>query len=202
MRVPVEIPSGGTPSRDSWVGPWTHPSHGSEEGTLMYTKQNYIDSVAHETNVIKHIYSKATPAQADYRPAEGIRSNLELAQYLAYSAIVPTKCLLDGDWSTAGDLLEESSTMKWEEFPARMDAQLEAVKKMMADVPDGDLLSREAPMPWGVNVPLGAGLIDSTVKFMSSYRLQFFNNVKISAPADAPGKKMGTANAWLGVDQP
>ncbi len=163
----------------------------------MFTKEDFLNSIAHEVHVCKHIFSKASPSQADYRPAEGIRSNLELMQYLSCSASLPTEALIKGDWSMASKAMEESSTMKWEEFPARMDAQLESVRSMIAAVPDEEFMTREAALPWGASVKLGAGLVDTSLKFMSAYRLQFFQNVKVSGAKD-----MNTANAWLGVDKP
>ena len=163
----------------------------------MLTKEDFLASIEHETKILKHVFSKADPAKADDRPAEGIRSTLELMQYLTFCGSVPVQAFLEGNWSAAAQASEEASSMKFEEFPARLDAQVEKIRGMLAEIPAEEFMTREVPMPWGVDVKLGAGLVDSSLKFLAAYRLQFFNRVKLSGATE-----MSTMNAWLGMDKP
>ena len=163
----------------------------------MISKQQFLDSVAHEVKVCKHLYSKLTPGQMDYKPGENMRTTLELLRYLTFCGAGPTRALVQDDWSPITRYQEEASSMNAEEFGERMDAQLTEIQELLAGVPEADLKSREASLPWGVREPLGASLVNLPLKFLASYRLQLFNYAKASG-----AKQLSTYDAWLGMDKP
>ena len=163
----------------------------------MLTKDDFFASIDHETKVLKHIFSKADPSKKDERPAEGIRSTFELMQYLTFCGWIPAQAFLTGDWSAAAQASEEASSMSFEEFPARLDAQADKLRSLLADISHDDFMNRDVTMPWGVTQKLGAALVDSSLKFVAAYRLQFFNRVKLSGASE-----MSTMDAWLGMEKP
>ncbi|MEE8143630.1 MAG: hypothetical protein V3T77_11060 [Planctomycetota bacterium] len=163
----------------------------------MISKQQFLDSVAHEVKVCKHIHSKLTPGQLDYKPGENTRTTLELLRYLTFCGAGPTRALVQDDWSPISRYQEAASSMSAEEFPEKMEAQLKEIHELLADVSEEDLQTREAPLPWGVREPLGASLVNLPLKFLASYRLQLFSYVKASGAT-----QLSTYDAWLGMDKP
>ena len=71
----------------------------------MYTKNDFLESVGHEIRVCQHLHSKLDPKKLDYQPGEGMRTTLELLQYLSWCAAGPTDALIH-DWSVIGKYQE------------------------------------------------------------------------------------------------
>ena len=65
----------------------------------MLTKEQFMQSVRHETAICKHLYGKIPEGALDYRPTEGQRSLSELLQYLTSTGTAPMKGLIANDWS-------------------------------------------------------------------------------------------------------
>src|SRR5205814_980033 len=55
----------------------------------MMTKEEFLDSCAHETRVIRHLAGKILPGGLDWKPTPVQRTTLELLRYLTSCAIVP-----------------------------------------------------------------------------------------------------------------
>jgi len=163
----------------------------------MYTAQQFLDSIAHETRVCQHLATKVDPQQLDYRPVEGSRSTIELMRYLTWCVEAPVEALLNKDWSKVSQYAESTNEMTLEQFSEAMDQQLAKTKEWIGGISEEEFMSRSALMPWGAEVPLGAALVDTTLKFISAYRLQLFQCIKVCGATE-----LGTANAWLGVDAP
>lgn len=162
----------------------------------MMSKNELIASLTRETEVCKHLHSKMSADQADYRLGEGMRNNLELLQYLTFCAEGPAHAMISGDWSGIMQYQERASQVTFESFPSAMDSQLEATKSMISDLSDEDL-ARESVLPWGDTITVGAGLIDMSLKFLTAYKLQLFCHLKANGQTE-----LGTMNAWLGMDAP
>ena len=160
----------------------------------MLTKAHFLESLAHETSILKHLHGKLTPAQADFRPRDNMRTLLDLLRYLARCATTATHGVLRG-WNV-GHLLEEASSMEFEEFPAWLDRQTREVADLLAEIPDEDFLTRRAQVPWKEEMPLGRALVETTLKFTTGYRMQLFLYAKET------GLEIGTANCWAGMDVP
>ncbi|MGE3167108.1 MAG: hypothetical protein AB7O52_19555 [Planctomycetota bacterium] len=162
----------------------------------MYTKHDFIRAVAHETKICQHLHGKLSEAALSYRPAAGARSTLELLQYLTYCASGPVEALVKGDWSLIAGLREEANTLTLAEFPARMETQRSRVSRVVEGLTESDL-GRPAQLPWGVTTTLGAGLVDTALRFLSAYRLQLFNNIKACGHPE-----LSTHDAWRGQSAP
>ena len=55
----------------------------------MISRQQFLDSVSREINIIKHLYTKIPAGTLDFRPSEKQRSTMELLRYLAASGGQP-----------------------------------------------------------------------------------------------------------------
>ena len=162
----------------------------------MYTTQDFLDALAHETHILKHLHGKLSSRDMEYQIGEEMRTTLELMRYLSFCAVAPTDALVHSDWSKIGPYREEASTMPAEEFPARLDSQLEKTRELVAGLSESDL-QREAQLPWPATMLLGKSLVNLPQTFISTYRLQLFTHVKACGHPE-----LSTHNAWLGIDKP
>ena len=160
----------------------------------MMTSDEFLQSVANETRILKHLHSKAQ--NLEYSPGENMRNTLELMRYLSFCGSGPTEALIKNDWSGISTHQERGSTMEPNEFPARLDEQEARIRELVGALSNDDL-QKEVSLPWGASMRLGSALIDLPLKFMASYRLQLFDHVKA-----AGAKDLSTFNAWLGMDKP
>lgn len=163
----------------------------------MLTKEQFLASAATEIKICKHLYSKLTPEQLAYSPGEGMRSTLDTLRYLTYCGVVPASAVLRGDWEIAGKTAAATADMSAEEFPQRMDRQLQELTDLLGAVDDDELQSREVVLPWGATGLLGPVLVDTSLKFLTAYRMQLFLLAKASG-----SNALNTMNCWLGMDPP
>ena len=162
---------------------------------LMINQDQFIGSIAHNTQVITHLMSKITPDELDYRPGENMRTMLELLQYLTVCGIGPARSLIEGSWDVAQGLVAAANELKFGEIQPALENQLEDMTSLIKGVSQEDLETKQIEYPWGGSEPLGAALVNTAYTFMSAYRLQLFTYVKASGQKD-----LNTMNAWLGQD--
>jgi hypothetical protein len=163
----------------------------------MITREQLLDSMRHETRVIKHLATKLPAGRLDWRPTPKQRSTLELMQYLTYCGTIGVKAMIHGNWDHAEALESGGNAVTPETFAAAMDAQMAELEREIRAIPEKDLLDRAATMPWGAPTKLGLSLIDCGIKPLTAYRMQLFLYAKESGNAD-----IGPANCWVGVDAP
>lgn len=160
----------------------------------MLTRDQFVDAMAHECKVAKHLFSKIPEGGMDYCPTPGQRSMLELLQYLSICGEASLKSMLAGNWDVYGDVSARSKEMKAEDFPAAMDLQIQEIREAMSTVSEKDLLERETVYVTKETMPLGLGLLKSYA-WLVAYRMQLFLYAK-----QAGASELSTVNAWLGMD--
>lgn len=166
----------------------------------MISKEQFLESLAHESNICKHLHGKLKqlpPEALEFRFSEKQRSTLELLQYLAHCAIVPMRAILANDWSNIQDAVAKSKETTFESFHADLDRQLEECGAALAGIGEEEFRTRTGALPMGMSKPLGLALIEFPLKFMAAYRLQLFLHLKAAGLTE-----LGTANCWMGVDMP
>ncbi len=161
----------------------------------MITKKQLIASFEHECSIIKHLASKLSPEQLSFAPAPGMRDTLHLLRYLAACGVGPLKGAVTGDWSLMNAHFAESKNIEPSQFAAAMDREAAEIREALADIPDGEFLTRQVSFPWGVSDTLGMGLVNGPLKFLTAYRMQLFLYAKMSGCKD-----LNTGNCWAGVD--
>lgn len=162
----------------------------------MFTPEDFLDTIALETRICKHLNDKLTGDQLTYRPAEGMRSTLELLHYLTYCAILPAHAIVEDDWAAARERATAAKSVTAATFAEHMDRQLDEVRSLVSGLSEQDL-GREVTLPWGVTAPLGRALVDTALRFLTAYRMQLFVYAKASGDGN-----LATSNCWLGVDPP
>ena len=163
----------------------------------MFTKQQFLDSIQHETRVCQHLFSKLNDRPLDFRPTPGQRSTLELLQYLTICCQVPIQALLTGDWNQARADIEKIKSLSVDQFNEAMDRQCQNVQSLLASISEDDLLHKEALLPMGRTSILGAALVNFPLKFIAAYRMQLFLYLKLMG-----AHELVTSNCWFGMDKP
>lgn len=160
---------------------------------MIITKQQLIDSLVFECNVLKHLGSKVRPDLLDYRPREGMRSTLELLQYTSHLAKGSLRGIILGNWDSE-KRQAEAKKVTLENFSQAMDAQIDEIRSILSEASDEDLQNKEIQFPWGGSTLVGIGIINSALKFLTAYKMQLFLYLKIN------GIPLATPNLWRGAD--
>ena len=125
----------------------------------MYSKEQLTNSLVHECNVCKHLFTKLSGEGYEYRPTPGQRSSVELLRYLAVIGIASITGFAESNWEAWRPFAAEVENMTAEEFPAAMDRQIERIRGVMAGLTDEQLATQEAKLPNGTVTNLGAAII-------------------------------------------
>ena len=163
----------------------------------MITKDQLLASMQMETNIIKHLAAKIPADKMDWRPTPGQRSNLELLQYLTMAAILAAENLVTDSWDHAEAMSAAAESVTPESFAAAMDAQMEKLSMLFADIEVASALETDRTLPWGAPIKQGQGFVDMVLKCLVAYRMQLFLYAKQSGCSE-----IGSANCWVGVDMP
>ncbi|HRH47204.1 MAG TPA: hypothetical protein PLP23_00555 [Panacibacter sp.] len=165
----------------------------------MY-KEHLLNNIEKEMNVCRRLYTKIPPGQMDYKPGEGVRTTLELLQYLSIAGtLMPDYWLQENDTDFGafyGSKIAASKTITHEQFLNAMDEQLIIIKNLFGHLSEDDLLQKEVTYPWsGAKAPLGEAMIATSVKWLAAYKLQLFLYIKLCG-----NKQLATADAWMLTD--
>jgi len=160
----------------------------------MITKQQLLDSMRHETQVIRHLAAQVRESRLDWRPTPAQRSILELLRYMTHMALVPALYCVRGDWTHAEGLAEEAQSVTHETFGAAMERQLVRIEEALDGLDEDAAATKPAAMPWGAPTTQGAGLMDMVLKTYVAYRMQLFLYAKQSGCAD-----LGPFDCWAGA---
>ena len=161
----------------------------------MY-KQHLLNSIEKEINICRRLYTRIPPGQMNFRPKEGVRSTLELLQYLG--CIGSTMLIYwlkkdETDFNTFfGATTTTATAMPHEQFLTVMDEQISTIKDLFNQITEEDLFYKEITYPWGSKASLGEGIIATSIKWLAAYKLQLFLFIKLSGD-----QKLTTADAWV-----
>ena len=162
----------------------------------MY-KQQLLNNIEKEINICRRLSTMIPPDQMNYRPKEGVRSTLELLQYLGCIGSMMLSYWLkeeNTDFGTFyGTKIDLSKAMPHEHFLTVMDEQLATIGDLFNQVSEEDLFHKEITYPWnGVKAPLGEAIIATSIKWLSAYKLQLFLFLKLCGD-----EQLTTADAWM-----
>ena len=161
----------------------------------MY-KQHLLNNIEKEINICRRLYTKIPRGQMNFRPKEGLRSILELLQYLGIiGSVMPGYWLKkdDTDFNTFfGTLDKAAKTMPHEQFPTAMEEQMATIRDLFNQISEDDLMSKELVYPWGGKAPMGEAIMATSIKFLTGYKLQLFLFIKL-----CDDQKLATADAWF-----
>ncbi len=160
----------------------------------MITKEQYIGSLVHEIEVIKHLYEKIDASKLDYKPTPIQRSTLELLQYLGHTIHTGVSAYIAGDQNVYMELAKNKDTVTFENFISKMDEQAKFVKEAVGALTEEDM-QKESTI-WGSKATLAMHLL-GVLKSVTAYKMQLFLYIKASG-----NSAIGTSNVWGGYDMP
>ncbi len=161
----------------------------------MY-KQHLLNSIIKEMKICRRLYTKISPEKMDFKPKEETRSILELLQYLTFIGTTMPRFWLnerDVDFTTFfTKMTNAAKELSHEKFLPVMNEQIEKTNDLFNQISEEDLFHKEVTYPWAGKAPLGEAIIETSIKWLSAYKLQLFFYIKLSSD-----QKLGTADAWV-----
>jgi hypothetical protein len=159
-------------------------------------KELVLKSLIKEVKIIKRLSSKLSPEMWDYRPKEGIRSNLELVRYLSGigCTLLDFWMNADGqDWKTfTSTNYGFLQTLTPDQIQAALDKQIVKLEHIFSQFSDADLMNKQVTYPWNNNTcTLMEAILEGPLKWLTAYKMQLFVNLKINSE-----EKLGTPDAW------
>lgn len=165
----------------------------------MTHKENLFNVIEKEINVIKTLSSKVTKEILPYKPIDGIRTTEEVMQYLTWCGSSTVTFFLLDDPSKAKEnyqkFQEDAKTVTLDNFKERMDAQLSILKDCFEKFSDNDLLTKEVLLPWQEPCLLGFAIMETTVKWLTGYKMQLYLYMKQN------GIKLDTGDCWIYTEE-
>lgn len=158
----------------------------------MY-KEHLYKNLEREIVLLKQLAKVIEEKDLDFRPHEKSRSNIELMRYLSGLGANMLRWFIDNDLSPEEwvKIREHQKTLTIENFPARLDEQLATVKRYMDAISEEDLLTKEITLPSKEPMLLGMAIMNAPIKWLASYRLQLFVNLKLNGH-----QHLSTKEAW------
>ena len=162
----------------------------------MYTKEDLKLSLAHEFNVVRHLFTKIPEGKFDYKPTEKQRTTLELLQYLSIAVPAAVAVVSAGDSKAFHPYVERSKTVTSENFiEIFSQGEKEAIDVIDAFTPE-QLLEKINIFMMG-DMTKGVYLVETSLKWIVAYKMQLFLYIKASG-----NTSIGTSNLWGGMDMP
>ena len=160
----------------------------------MFTTEQFINAVKHEVAVIKHLYTKVPKDKLGYRPTPGQRSLQELLDFLPCNLAL-MKHLINGDWATVQQTMQEVQAAAAKDFNATLDRELAGFVKIVNAIPAADYQNKVVALPTGATTKLGDALLGFPFKFLAGYKMQLFLYLKACGLTE-----LNTLNCWFGID--
>ena len=160
----------------------------------MYSRQNLIDSIKHEHNVVKHLFAKIPEGQFNYKPTENQRTTLELLQYLSMVTPATIEAIRTADTKVFMPFVEISKTVTAENFLELFDTHLALALESLEKISDEDLHTTINIFRMG-DMSKGVYLVETILKWLAAYKMQLFLYIKASG-----NTSIGTSNVWGGFD--
>lgn len=158
----------------------------------MY-KEHLYQNLEREIVLLKQLANTIEEKDLDFRPLEKSRSNLELMRYLSGLGANMLRWFIDNDLTPEEwvKIREHQKTLTLENFPARLDEQLATIRRYMDRITEEELLTKVVTLPSKETMVLGMAIMNAPVKWLASYRLQLFVNLKLNGH-----EQLGTKEAW------
>jgi len=165
-------------------------------------KQQILDSVKEEHNILKHLFSKVKPEDLAYSPGEKMRTTDELLRYITYCAVATFNwydvILSNKDKENAfQQYVDRAAEMDIQEFPQALDQQYTGIEAILNKYTDDDLKQKKVNRIAGNEYPFNEAIVTSCLRYLTAYRMQLFLYLK-----QAGQPELNTYNCWVGRDAP
>lgn len=162
----------------------------------MY-KQHLLQNMEREIVLLKQLSKVIEEKDLEFRPHEKLRSVIELMRYLSSIGAVMLRWFIDNDLTPEEwvKIRAHQKTVTIQNFGARLDEQLAAIKSYMDRISEEDLLTKEVSLPSKEKMILGSAIINAPVKWLAAYRKELFVYLKLNGHTE-----MSTKEAWTVMD--
>jgi hypothetical protein len=156
-------------------------------------KQHLLQNLQREIFLIKQLAPFIEEKDLDFRPAEKMRSTIELMQYLSGIGATMLRWFIKNDLNPEEwvKIRAQRKTVTRENFKEHLDQQMEDILMYMNMVTEEDLNKMEVELPSKEKMILGTAIINAPIKWLAAYRLQLFMYLKINGKPD-----LSTKEAW------
>lgn len=158
----------------------------------MY-KHQLLQNLQREVFLIKQLSGFIEERDLDFRPAEKMRSTMELMQYLSSIGSTMLRWFVKNDltpdeWTK---IREYRKTLTIANFKDRLDEQMADIVHYMDLITEEDLIKKEVELPSKEKMILGTAIINAPIKWLAAYRMQLFVYLKMNGRTD-----ISTKEAW------
>ncbi|MEI6660304.1 MAG: hypothetical protein WCK91_02680 [bacterium] len=157
----------------------------------MITKEQYLDSLVRELEIIKHLGEKVKPEQMSFKPTEKQRTLGELMQYLGYVFPAVIEGAVKNDKAVYMQYHDSSVMPTPETFAGIIDSEIAKVRELVMPLTE-EQMTVEVDM-W-VKQTVAMHLL-SALKNAVAYKMQLFLYLKQSGMPE-----LNTMNLWVGRD--
>jgi hypothetical protein len=159
----------------------------------MITKEQYIEALTKELEIVKHLAEKIKPEQLSHKPTEAQRTLQELMQYISVIFTAGADSVASGD-PEAYKKYFGGPLPTLENFIGLMDDEEKKVIAFLTPLTEEEL-AIDITM-FGRTQSRTLHLI-GLLKMAAAYKMQLFLYMKESGTSD-----INTANLWAGMDTP
>ncbi len=158
----------------------------------MITKQQFIESLTAEIDIIRHLATKIDVEMLQYRPSEKQRSMLDLLNYLGHIFATGITVNSEGNTDRYMEITKSAPVVTLENFDAVMQQQKDFAIEKLSVLTDDQLA--EITDFFGGKAPRAVHL-HNVLKWAVAYKMQLFLYIKANGNHD-----ISTSNLWRGVD--
>jgi hypothetical protein len=162
----------------------------------MTHKEQLQKALVKELNICKRLFTLLPEGTYDYQPQEGMRTTLRLLRYISFITGTTLEAFnsetVEEGYANYAECEKRAKEMKPEDFPARIDEEIERVNSFMNGINDDELLTREVTQSWGEKDLLGGAIMESALKWITGYKMQLFLYAKMSG-----AKELDTGDCWF-----
>lgn len=162
----------------------------------MTHKQQIQNAIVKELKISQRLFTLLPKDTYDYKPQEGMRTTLELLQSITMWGAWTVEAALTEDNEESDKLYDKyrdySLTMQPGEFHKRMAEQIAKIESLMSNISDEELLIKNATVVGTKEMPLGQAIIETSLKWVTGYKMQLFLYAKMSG-----AKELHTGDLWV-----
>ena len=157
----------------------------------MLTKNEFLTSLAREIDATAALGARLGPQHLDFRLTPAQRSTQELLEYLTVHLAAGLGFFVTGSWDLWERRSEQAKGVAPAAFPAAMQAQYQAVERMLAPISDARFVTMQVRHWSGKRMTLAEACSEYLLKFAVAYKMQLFLQVKAAGLSE-----LGSAELW------
>jgi hypothetical protein len=151
-------------------------------------KLEFLRSVEREYFIIKLIYEQLAPGDLAFRTTANQRSIEELLRYLSWCGYEAVRKALAGKDYVESKHKKAAETYPIDTFPGQVNEQFNLIIKAIGQISDEDWRNRPSQYWGGQEASLQAALVETTLKWLTAYRMNLFLFAKAAGHAELDRK--------------